>query len=323
MIQLGIQDFPALAARLRRPYHAAYYAMYSSVYGGIVTDPALMVVPVDDHMVHRGDGIFEVFKCVHGSLYNLEAHLKRLETAVQALRFTLPAPIPEIREIVIETLRAGGHRDCYVHLYISRGPGSFGVNPYDCPASQLYVTVTQLKKPFMEEHPEGARVRTSTVAVKPAFYAGVKSCNYLPNVLMKMEAEELGIDFVVAFDDQGFLAEGATENFGIVTRDRELLFPRLDRVLAGTTMLRVAELAQALVTTGELKRVAMENIPRQGVLNAAEMLIVGTTPNVTLVREFDGRPVSGGGPGPVFRRLSDLLLKDIASNPDRLTPVFV
>lgn len=36
-----------------------YPAMYSSVYGGIVLDPAMMVIPIDDHMVHRGHGVFD------------------------------------------------------------------------------------------------------------------------------------------------------------------------------------------------------------------------------------------------------------------------
>eukprot|EP01052_Picozoa_sp_SAG31_P023088 SAG31_NODE_1875_length_7019_cov_39.090896_4_plen_176_part_00 len=32
-------------------------AMYSSVLGGIVLDPALMMIPIDDHMVHRGHSV--------------------------------------------------------------------------------------------------------------------------------------------------------------------------------------------------------------------------------------------------------------------------
>lgn len=36
-----------------------YLAMYSSVFGGIILDPAMMVIPIDDHMVHRGHGVFD------------------------------------------------------------------------------------------------------------------------------------------------------------------------------------------------------------------------------------------------------------------------
>lgn len=31
-----------------------FRSFYSSLVGGVVTDPALMVLPIDDHMVHRG-----------------------------------------------------------------------------------------------------------------------------------------------------------------------------------------------------------------------------------------------------------------------------
>ena len=44
-------------SRLSESVHAKannFYAMYSSVFGGIVTDPALMVLPLDDHMVQIG-----------------------------------------------------------------------------------------------------------------------------------------------------------------------------------------------------------------------------------------------------------------------------
>ena len=36
-----------------------YLAMYSSIFQGIVTQPWLMGLPIDDHMVHRGDWVFD------------------------------------------------------------------------------------------------------------------------------------------------------------------------------------------------------------------------------------------------------------------------
>jgi branched-chain amino acid aminotransferase len=133
---------------------------------------------------------------------------------------------------------------------------------------------------------------------------------------------DLGVDFVVSFDDRGCLAEGPTENVGIVTTDRELLFPTLDCILAGTTMLRVLELAQELVKTGELRKAGLAPIPRNEVTWASEMLIVGTTPNVAMVREFDGKPIGSGKPGPIYRKLRALLLDDIHKNRKMLTTAF-
>ena len=46
-----------------------YGAMYSSWYGGIVTKPELMVIPIDDHMVHRGDGVFEAIRYYKAKIF--------------------------------------------------------------------------------------------------------------------------------------------------------------------------------------------------------------------------------------------------------------
>jgi branched-chain amino acid aminotransferase len=293
----------------RRAFHRQYLAMYSSVIGGIVTDPLLMTVPLDDHLVHRGDGVFEMLKGVEGALYNLDAHLRRLAASAASIGLALPQEPARLRQTVLETVRAAGVRDCSVRIFVSRGPGSFGVNPYDCPASQLYVVVGTLAPSFMTLHPQGATVKVSTVPLKPAFLATKKTCNYLPNVLMKKEAVDAGVDFVAGFGPDGYLAEGATENFGVVTAERALVCPRLDNVLFGTTMARVLELAQGLVTDGLLSRVAYGDLTRDDIHQAREILIFGTTTDVTRVREFDGKLLPPDSP--VYSALSRLLQDDI------------
>ncbi len=325
MDTLQVLDRNALFERLdelKRPYHESYLALYSSVYGGVVTDPLLMLVPIDDHMVHRGDGIFETFKCVEGALYNLDGHLSRLDRSAADLAFNLPMTMTRMREIISETIRIAGKQNCAVRLFVSRGPGSFGVNPYDCPSAQLYIAITDLVSPFMTRHPQGAVVKTSAVPVKHPFFAGVKHCNYLNNVLMKKEAVEADADFVVAFDPDGRLGEGATENIGVVTADGILTFPNLDGILMGTTMMRVMELAKTVVAEGLLKEVRFGDITRPAIEAAREIVIVGTTTDVTRVREFDGAEVGDGKPGPVFERLSRLLLDDIHGNDAMRTRVF-
>jgi len=315
-------DWPLLAASLRRPFQHTYFAMYSSLYGGIVTDPALMLLPIDDHMVHRGDGVFEALKVVRGSLYNLEGHLDRLDHSARELFLTPPVSRPDLQNIIMETLRAAGKPDCMLRIFISRGPGSFGVNPYDCPASQLFIVVTAVGQPFMTIHPAGGRIVTSGIAAKPAVMSHIKNCNYSPNVLMKREAVVAGVDFTAGFDEQGFLTEGAIENMGIVTPDRRLLFPNLDRILAGTTMLRVVALARTLVPEGHLKDVAFADIPRSEILSAAEFIITGTTINVAAGVEFDGHPIGTGKPGAIYRALAGLLEEDMTLNTAMLTKVF-
>ena len=296
------------------PWHAGYYAMYSSLWGGATTDPALMLLPVDDHLVHRGDGVFDTAKCVGGGLYNFEAHLDRLMRSAAAIGISWPGGRGEILRLTHETIRVAGRRDCSVRVILARGPGSFGVSPYDAPRPALYIVVYALGAPFMQKHPGGAVVRRSRIPCKPSNLAGIKNCNYLPNVLMKREAIDWGVDFVVGFDPAGHLTEGPTENAGIVTRGGELLFPRLENILAGTTMLRLIDLAGALVADGTLRAVGHRDLSEADVRAAAEMLIVGTTINLVAVREYEGRPVGTGRRGPVYQRLGRMLDDDTRSN---------
>lgn len=311
---LTAEDAAARLAASRAPYHAGYYAFYSSQLGGIVRDPACMTVPVDDHLVHRGDGVFETLKCVDGGVYLWHEHLERLLRSAERIGLRCPWSVAELAALVRATVRAGAHRDCLVRILLSRGPGSLGVNPYDCPAPGLYILAHELKPAFMDAHPAGARVVTSRLPVKPSFFANTKTCNYLPNALLKKEAADAGADFALCFDERGFLAEGATENAGLVTTAGVLRVPTEARILAGTTMRRVLELARSAADRALVRGVESADLAPSDLASAAEILIFGTTPDVTAVVELDGRPVGHGRPGPVQAHLNALLQADLRGN---------
>jgi branched-chain amino acid aminotransferase len=314
-----VNDFAEFCRANQPAYHANYYAMYSSLWDAITTEPNLMTVPVDDHMVHRGDGLFETCQCLDGAIYNLDAHLERLEGGAKTIALKMPWSREEIRTIVAAVLRAGGHRDALVRMFVSRGPGGHSANPYECPRPLLLVLSIRAVTPFMDLHPEGAKVGVSGVPTKEGLFAQVKSVNYLPNVLMKKQAVDAGVDFMLGFDKNGHMTELPTENFGIVTAGRVLRVPRPDHILLGTTMQRVLALArEILVPAGVLAGVEEADVPRAELDQAAEMLVFGTTPHVTAVTEFAGRPVGNGNPGPVWRELSRVFEADLR-NPARLT----
>ncbi|RKX36635.1 MAG: aminodeoxychorismate lyase, partial [Verrucomicrobia bacterium] len=157
MIEKKIMDREEWLARLPGR-DKKLHAMFSSVTDCIVTDPSVMMVPVDDHMVHRGDGVFESFKCLDGRIYNLDAHLERLAHSCGQLGIELPAPLDEMAAIAVQTVHAGGERNALVRLLVSRGQGTMGINPYDCLRSELYVVVYELPRPGSDELPKGVSV---------------------------------------------------------------------------------------------------------------------------------------------------------------------
>lgn len=298
------------------------YAMYSSVTDCIVTDQAIMAVPVDDHIVHRGDGVFESFKCINGSIYNLRDHLARLERSCIGVGIGLPATYDELSDIIVQTVHAGGHRNALVRLLVSRGQGTMGINPYACFHPELYIVVYELPDAKIDKMPAGVSLAVSKVPIKPAIFATIKTCNYLPNVLMKKEAVDLGVDFTVTLDENRNIGEGATENIGVVTRGKELFMPPPDRVLAGTTAKRALEFAQKLKQERILTTAEFRPITLGMVRSAAEVHIYGTTPNITPVTVFDGQPVGSGKAGPVAQLLFDMLKQEMVPDSERLTKVF-
>ncbi len=322
-MSLPILSFDQVIDRLlsmRQPYFAKYLAVYSSWYGGVITDPALMMVPLDDHMVHRGDGVFEALKCTGWNIYALARHLDRMKRSLAASFLEPPVDEKRLIEIICATVRAGNNGNCIVRLFISRGPGSFSPNPYESVGSQLYVVAAAHEPTAPEKYEKGVKLVTTDVPIKTNYFATVKNCNYLPNVLMKKQAVDRGADYPVSLDEKGFLAEGATENIGIVSKKGELLIPRFSRILRGVTVTRAMELARGL-TGAQLTATAEADITPEQACDAAEILIFGTTFNVLPAVEYDGNRIGGGRPGPVFRRLMELMAEDQAKNRVMLTPV--
>jgi branched-chain amino acid aminotransferase len=306
-----------------KPWHMNYLAMYSTQWKGFVTDPALMLIPADDHLVHRGDGVFDVMRCLGNRIYQLEAHLKRFETSAAAISLMPPAEYAEIREIIKALIRRAGEKDCLIRVTLSRGPGGYTTNPFECPAGQLYVNI--LRHPVYPGHyfSEGIPIITSQIPTKRSFFATIKSCNYLQNVLMKMEAVKAGCQYAVGLDDLGNLTEGSTENIGIVTRDGILKFPEFETTLAGVTVQRAFELAKSLVAEGLLNEARFDKIPLAEAYGAAEMFLTGTSFSVLPVVKHDGRTIGDGRPGPVASRLFALLEADARENSNLTTEVGV
>lgn len=311
---IDTRQFVEVLQAARSAEDCSYYLFYSSLLDGYTTDPALMVVPFDDHLVHRGDGVFETMKCVDGAVYNLDAHLQRMQRSAYQMGLTHPGGVQAAREKILELLAIAKQPQCSIRVILSRGPGSMGVSPTETIGSQLYILIYRAGQPFMEKHPEGAKLRKSTIPQKPSMFATAKTCNYLPNVLMRAEAETWQVDFMVGVDTQGHITEGATENVGIVSKSGRLVFPPLDSVLAGTTMLRVAEIARQLEAEGHITGVIFRPIREEELDTAREILVIGTTLNVVSVVEYNDRPVGDGKPGPIGRMLDALILEDTKTN---------
>ncbi len=241
-----------------------------------------MVVPIDDHMVHRGDAVFEAIKFHEGGVFALDRHLERLERSARTIGLAGLWSRPQFVAMIVEVVRVSRLTQGLIRLFVARGPGGFTTNPYETIGTQVYCAVTKFMPPSSEKYVSGVRVGQSAISVKEGVFARTKTCNYLPNVLMKKEAVDRGFDFVVSTDEEGFLAESSTENFALFTAHGVLLVPAFERILRGITAVRAMEVAVASGLKVENRRFRIEELK-----SAKGAVMLGTTIDVLPVRSFE------------------------------------
>lgn len=305
------------ALRARQPVE--FSAFYSSQLKGIVTDPSLMVIPFDDHIVHRGHGIFDTAAIVGGNIYDLDAHLDRFLLSAERSKLKLPGSRAEMTDIIVQTAAASGRRDGSIRYWLSSGPGSLELTPARGAEPGFFVMIFGGLSYPERWYTEGLRVMTTTYPIKAPLYAITKATNYLPNVLMQMEAKEKGFDNGV-FIDEGNVGESSNMNVAFVTRNGTLVHPKFDHILSGCTSLRLLELARAHQDKAQVTGVEVRDISVAEARASREMLLLGSSIKVAPVVQWDDQVIADGKPGPVSRALLQLLEQDMRTS-DRLIPV--
>jgi 4-amino-4-deoxychorismate lyase len=137
---------------------------------------------------------------------------------------------------------------------------------------------------------------------------------------MQMEAKEKGFDNGVFIDHDGHVGESSNMNVAFVSQGDVLVHPKFDHILSGCTSLRLLELAQQLVKSGQLKDVKVSHLTMKDALAAKEMLLIGSSVKVAGIVQWDDHTIGSGKPGPIASALLALLEEDMRSG-DRLIDV--
>ena len=134
-----------------------------------------------------------------------------------------------MRQIILETAAASRQREGSVRYWLSAGPGGYGLGPAECVGSSFYVIVFKQEAYPETYYQQGVKLITSQVPIKPPLFARIKSTNYLPNVLVVLEAKDRGADNGIFIDQRGMVAESSNMNVAFVTKDRVFRHPPFRR----------------------------------------------------------------------------------------------
>jgi len=284
-------------------------------------------VHVSDHVIHYGSSVFEGIRAYElpdgPAVFCLEEHLHRLWASCKVYRMEIPYTREVIRQAILDTIRANGHRSCYIRPVLYRGGFTFSLDGRSCPTHVSIITVGMGKYLGPDALENGVDVGVSSwQRMAPNTYPATAKIGgqYVNSQLITMEAVDHGYTEGIALDVGGHVSEGSGENIFLVHRGRLLTPPLSASILDGITRRCVVTLAEELgLEVGE------EPIPRELLYAADEVFFSGTAAEITPIRSVDGIVLGDGKRGPVTTRLMVAFFDIVEGRvPDRhgwLTPV--
>lgn len=257
-------------------------------------------VSVYDHGLLYGDGVFEGIRVYSGRIFKCDAHLSRLWDSAKAIRLEIPYTREQLKAAIAETVKANGFTDCYVRLVVTRGVGYLGLNPNKCPRPSAFVIADLIELYPKEMYEHGMSVITSSVIRNHpnALSPRVKSLNYLNNILAKIEAIDANVPEAIMLNHEGNVAECTADNIFIVKNGAVYTPTTHDGILEGITRAVIIDLCAKLKLTCVEK-----TLQRHDLYVADECFLTGSGAEVVPVTKIDGRPVAGGTPGAVTKRI--------------------
>lgn len=286
--------------------HMAFDGCKKIWMNGRLVDFEKATIHILSHVIHYGSGVFEGLRAYDNEkmgpvVFRLDDHVERLFQSAKVLRMEIKYGRKEIREAVLDTLRANDLKSAYIRPLVYRGMGSLGVDPTSCPVEVMIAAWNWGAYLGKEALMHGVDVRVSswTRMAPNTFPAMVKStANYLNSQLIRMEANMDGYTEGIGLDINGYVCEGSGENVFLVY-DGKLLTPPLgNSVLKGITRDCIMQLAE------EMGLVILErHVPREMLYQAEEVFFTGSAAEVTPIRSVDRIPVGSGTAGPIAKEL--------------------
>ncbi len=266
-------------------------------------------LPVLDHGLLYGDGVFEGIRFYENVPFLLKEHLRRLRDSARAIALDVPWDDTELTMITSAVIDAFEGDDGYLRMIVTRGEGPLGIDPAPCKTPRLILIAGRLEMVNHTTRAEGVRLITAATRRLPTdgLDPRIKSLNYLNHILARIEANRAGADEAILLNAQGRVAEGTADNVFIVRDSRLLTPPVSDGALPGITRALIIQLAGEIgIETCE------QSLGPYDLHTADECFLCGTGAELVPVREIDGRPMRAC-PGPTYRRCNKAFRRYIAN----------
>jgi branched-chain amino acid aminotransferase len=238
------------------------------------------VIPVADHGLTVGDGLFEAMKVVDGVAFAIGRHLARLRRTATGLGLSVP-PDAELRDAIESTVAANEPGVGRVRLTITGGVGPAGTT-----RGAARPTVLVMCSAATDIPPTAAVVTVPWPRNERGALAGLKTTSYAENVVALAYAHERDADEALFANIAGNLCEGTGTNVFVVVDGRLVTPPLSAGCLAGVTRELLLEIDPAIEEV---------DVPLSVVASVEEAFLTSSTRDVQPIASIDGRPLASSG----------------------------
>ncbi|MFN7176843.1 MAG: aminotransferase class IV [Thermaurantiacus sp.] len=270
---------------------------------GPVAGPA---VAVEDRGLQFGDAVYEVVAFLNGRLFDWEKHLWRLQRGAAAIGFTGLPSAAVIAARARRLMRASRVTDGLLYIQATRGSGR---RDHVFPIGDAPTLIMTARRFDFRQRVRQQEVGVALLTLPDQRWkrCDIKSTNLLPAVLAKEEARRAGAFEAMFVTEQGVVTEGASTNLWMVEPGGRLrTHPLSAAILPGVSRDTVMALAR-----GDGLEVDERAFPVEEARAAPELFLTSTTGPLLPITTLDGAAVGDGAPGPITRRLVELLWRDV------------
>ncbi|MBM3841116.1 MAG: hypothetical protein FJ398_24810 [Verrucomicrobia bacterium] len=178
--------------------------------GAFIPEEAATVSVFDRGFVY-GDGLFETIRLYRGRPFRWDDHGARLQRGAEFLGIRLPFSPHQLRSSVEELVHRNKLTEASLRIVLSRGVGPRGYSTQgaDCPT----LVMSLHSAPTTRPSPLHWRLITASPRIVPNDpLSRHKTCNKLPNILARAEADARDADEALLLNTRGEVAEATGAN---------------------------------------------------------------------------------------------------------------
>ncbi len=257
------------------------------------------------HALHYSTSVFEGIRCYDTpngpAIFRLPEHVDRFYKSAKLYSMKMQFTKNQISEGIIKTVKASGHKECYIRPLAYYGYGAMGLTPTQ---NKVDVSISCWEWNMGESKAgkfSGAKCKVSSwikIDSRSQPMQAKAASNYANAALARMEALENGYDEAIMLNSHGKVAEGSAENIFIVKDDMIQTPPLSAGGLEGITRDSVIQ-----ITEENGGFVAERDLERDDLYAADEIFMTGTAAEVKSVTQVDKTRIGNGKMGSITKAL--------------------